>query len=61
MPAGVGWGEYLRFTIAAMLAMAAGSQVVHSIYKPLDGLDDLIAQKQAEIVGNMEEPSNNKS
>ncbi|XP_014282213.1 ubiquinol-cytochrome-c reductase complex assembly factor 6 [Halyomorpha halys] len=42
MPAGVGWGKYLTFSSAAMLAMFAGAQVVHSIYRPLDDLDKLI-------------------
>jgi len=36
MPAGVNWGEYLRFTAVAMLTMFAGAQVVHNIYRPLD-------------------------
>ena len=36
MPAGVSWSMYLRLTFAATLAMAAGSQMVHLIYRPLD-------------------------
>ena len=35
MPAGVGWGEYLRFTATSLFTMFLGSQFVHSIYKPL--------------------------
>ena len=36
MPAGVSWAVYLRHCSAAMLAMLAGSQTVHIIYKPLE-------------------------
>lgn len=39
MPAGVGLGQYIRFSIAAFLAMAAGSQIVHMYYKPLNDID----------------------
>ena len=41
MPAGVTWPVYLRFTVAAFLAAAAGSQVVHLIYRPLNVSADL--------------------
>ncbi|XP_038111889.1 protein BRAWNIN [Culex quinquefasciatus] len=39
MPAGVSMKEYLKFTSAAMLAMFAGSQLVHRYYNPLKDLN----------------------
>ena len=42
MPGGVTWPQYLRVVAAAMLSMMAGAQTVHSIYRPLDDLDDLV-------------------
>lgn len=39
MPAGVSMKEYLKFTTAAMLAMFAGSQLVHRYYNPLKDLN----------------------
>ncbi|XP_050672752.1 protein brawnin [Leptidea sinapis] len=39
MPAGVSWGRYLSFTVAAGLSMLAGSQAVHLHYKPLVDLN----------------------
>jgi len=50
MPAGVSWGQYLRFTAAALLSMMAGSQTVHLIYRPLEGLDNLVKEKEDEIL-----------
>jgi len=44
MPAGVGWGEYLRFGAAAIASMVAGSQTVHRVYRPLDDLQEQIEQ-----------------
>ncbi|XP_059617026.1 ubiquinol-cytochrome-c reductase complex assembly factor 6 [Phlebotomus argentipes] len=45
MPAGVSWGQYIRFFVAAMLSMAAGSQAVHMYYKPLKDLDVYISRE----------------
>ncbi|XP_037041305.1 protein brawnin [Bradysia coprophila] len=39
MPAGVSWSQYIKFSIAAFLAMSAGSQTVHIYYKPLNDLN----------------------
>ncbi|XP_058448228.1 ubiquinol-cytochrome-c reductase complex assembly factor 6 [Malaya genurostris] len=39
MPAGVSMKEYVKFMAAAFLAMFAGSQIVHTYYKPLKDLD----------------------
>lgn len=47
MPAGVSWGQYLRFSAAAMMAMMAGAQSVHYYYKPLQDLDVYIEQELA--------------
>lgn len=47
MPAGVSWGEYIKFFTAAMLSMAAGSQLVHTYYKPLRDLPDYVKKEKA--------------
>lgn len=44
MPAGVSWGQYIRFTTAAMLSMFAGSQMVHIFYRPLDDFDKYVKE-----------------
>lgn len=45
MPAGVSWGQYLKFMSCAMLSMMAGSQLVHMYYKPLQDLDKYIEKE----------------
>nr|XP_036222093.1 protein brawnin [Bactrocera oleae] len=45
MPAGVSWGQYMKFLSAAMLSMMAGSQLVHMYYKPLDDLNTYIERE----------------
>lgn len=50
MPAGVGWGQYVRFSIAAYLAMMAGAQVVHVYYHPLDDLKELIGKHKERLL-----------
>lgn len=47
-------GLRVRFFIASMLSMFAGSQFIHSIYRPLDGLDELVAQKEREMLADRE-------
>ena len=56
MPAGVSWGQYLKFMSCAMLAMMAGSQAVHMYYKPLQDLDVYIEKemKQMQHLGELE-------
>lgn len=49
MPAGVNLSTYVKFLVASMLSMMAGSQTIHIIYHPLDDLDVLV-QKQIEIL-----------
>lgn len=46
MPAGVSWGQYMKFMASALLAMMAGSQAVHMYYKPLDDLPAYIENEQ---------------
>ncbi|XP_017853079.1 uncharacterized protein C12orf73 homolog [Drosophila busckii] len=46
MPAGVSWGQYLKFMGSALLAMMAGSQAVHMYYKPLQDLPVYIEKEQ---------------
>lgn len=42
MPAGVSWGQYIKFLTCAMISMMAGSQLVHMYYKPLEDLNTYI-------------------
>jgi len=44
MPAGVSWSAYLKFTFATMLAMFAGAQTVHLIYRPMDDFDRYVQE-----------------
>lgn len=44
MPYGISWTRYICLITSAFFATAAGSQVVHLIYRPLDDLDDLIEE-----------------
>lgn len=50
MPAGVGWGRYLRFSVAAYLAMMAGAQVVHMYYNPLEDMEELITKHKERLL-----------
>lgn len=45
MPVGVSWGRYLTFWAAAMASMMAGSQVVHTYYRPLDDLEQYVKKE----------------
>jgi len=47
MPAGVSWGEYLRFAVAALASMALGSQAVHHLYRPLDDMDKIVEEMKS--------------
>ncbi|XP_073832461.1 ubiquinol-cytochrome c reductase complex assembly factor 6 sloth 2 [Musca autumnalis] len=49
MPAGVSWGQYLKFMSCAVLSMMAGSQLVHMYYKPLQDLDVYIDKEVEEV------------
>ncbi|XP_033171012.1 uncharacterized protein C12orf73 homolog [Drosophila mauritiana] len=46
MPAGVSWGQYMKFLGCALASMMAGSQAVHFYYKPLEDLRTYIEQEQ---------------
>lgn len=46
MPAGVSWGQYLRFSTAAFASMMAGSQVVHYYYRPLEDLQAYVEKER---------------
>lgn len=50
MPAGVSWGQYIKFATAAFLAMTAGSQTVHLYYNPLKDLK-VYVEKELETHG----------
>ncbi|XP_028031894.1 uncharacterized protein C12orf73 homolog [Bombyx mandarina] len=54
MPAGVTWGQYISFSIAAMLSMLAGSQVVHLYYKPLQDLNEYINRELKNLPDNIQ-------
>ncbi|XP_051173155.1 protein brawnin [Leptopilina boulardi] len=47
MIAGLSWPRYITFFITSMAAMLGGSQFVHNIYRPLDDLEDLVAEELA--------------
>ncbi|XP_067642141.1 ubiquinol-cytochrome c reductase complex assembly factor 6 [Eurosta solidaginis] len=49
MPAGVSWGQYMKFLTAAMLSMMAGSQLVHMYYKPLEDLNTYIEREMKNL------------
>jgi hypothetical protein len=49
LPPGVTLGQYLKFTIAALTTMFAGSQVVHIYYRPLQDLDKYIDKELKEL------------
>lgn len=49
MPAGVSWGQYMKFLGSAMLAMMAGSQAVHMYFKPLDDLPVYIEKERQQL------------
>lgn len=55
MPAGITWGAYLRFLIAAGLSMFAGSQVVHMLYRPLDDLDEYIEVEKKTLIAQIKD------
>ncbi|XP_047510141.1 uncharacterized protein LOC125053018 [Pieris napi] len=55
MPAGVTWGQYISFTVAAMLSMLAGSQIVHNHYKPLVDLHIYINKELENLPINVQE------
>ncbi|KPJ15027.1 hypothetical protein RR48_09054 [Papilio machaon] len=54
MPAGVTWGQYISFSIAAMLSMLAGSQLVHQHYKPLVDLNKYINKELEHLPENLQ-------
>lgn len=45
MPAGVSWGQYLKFMSGALVTMLVGAQLVHMYYKPLEDLDKYIEKE----------------
>ncbi|XP_028141473.1 protein brawnin [Diabrotica virgifera virgifera] len=49
MPAGVSWGRYGMFTLAALLSMMAGSQAVHIYYKPLSDMNKYIEEEKSKL------------
>jgi len=55
MPAGVTWSVYLKFATAAALSMFAGSQFVHSFYRPLQDLDSMVEKEKQRLRKTMKE------
>lgn len=45
MPAGVSWAQYIGFTVAALLSMGVGAQVVHRFYQPLSDLEEYVEKE----------------
>lgn len=60
MPAGVSWGQYLKFMSCALLSMMAGSQLVHMYYKPLQDLDSYIDQEMKQLKSTQTTEPNTK-
>ncbi|XP_076070666.1 ubiquinol-cytochrome c reductase complex assembly factor 6-like [Mytilus galloprovincialis] len=50
MPAGVSWNTYLKGVAVMLVSMAAGSQTVHLMYKPLEDLDELVKKEKEKIL-----------
>lgn len=46
MPAGISTGRYLMYVGSSLLAMFAGSQIVHKYYQPLSDLDEYVAREE---------------
>ncbi|CAH2093787.1 unnamed protein product [Euphydryas editha] len=55
MPAGVTWGQYLRFSMAALVSMLAGSQMVHIYYKPLQDLQNYVNKELENFPAHVQE------
>ena len=43
------WLSYLSFAVAAFGSMAAGSQVVHLYFKPLEDMPQLVSKVKEEL------------
>jgi len=50
MPGGVSTKTYVKFLTAALASMALGSQTVHSYYKPLADLEDLVKKAEDKVL-----------
>lgn len=61
MPAGVDLPKYLKFFVASMLSMMAGSQAVHVVYQPLEGMDILVQQEIERLKTSSLTNTNNSS
>lgn len=58
MPAGVSIKEYVKFMAAALFSMFAGSQLVHTYYKPLRDLNYYIDKEiKSQRLREVEQPS----
>ncbi|XP_047527880.1 protein brawnin [Vanessa atalanta] len=55
MPAGVTWGQYISFSMAALVSMLAGSQMVHMRYHPLDDLQKYINKELENFPENIQQ------
>ncbi|XP_045785138.1 protein brawnin [Maniola jurtina] len=55
MPAGVTWGQYITFSITALLTMLSGSQIVHLYYKPLVDLNKYINKELESYPENVQQ------
>lgn len=55
MPAGVTWGQYISFSIAAMASMIAGSQLVHMHFQPLVDLHNYVNKELQNLPDNVQE------
>lgn len=60
MPAGVSWGQYIGFTVAALVSMGVGAQVVHRLYQPLGDLEEY-AEKEFKRIRELDQRSKKAS
>ncbi len=58
MPFGYSTTRYLALLTTCLFSGLAGSQVVHMMYKPLDGFDELIEARLQELEPHFIPPSN---
>ena len=54
MPAGVPLPTYIKFMASAMFSMFLGSQCVHVIFKPMEGLEEEIEKERRSLEREVE-------
>lgn len=57
MPFGVSWLTYSKYWAASLAGVVCGSQLVHKIYKPLEGLENEIEREFQRLKEELPPPS----